>query len=84
MDREIEGSEIQDLKNIDLEKVQIFRRSEGLEETQQKNELERWAEDTLFCVVIKRRYGDWSLDQNSLYLFRLLAILYKVQVAHAQ
>ena len=84
MERELEGSKVVDLKNIDLEKVQLLKKSEGVDESEPKSDLERWAEDTLFCVVVKRRYGDWSLDQNVLYLFRLLAISYKILVARAQ
>lgn len=83
MDKQFDEKQISELHNFDLEKVKTLRRKESGVEEEPSNELEEWVEDTLFCVVVKRRYGDWSRDQNVLFLFRLLAILYKVEVARA-
>ena len=85
MNKELDKKQISNLNNFNIEKVKQLRKSESnsrVGETE-VSELEEWVEDTLFCVVVKRRYGDWSRDQNVLFLFRLLAILYKVEVARA-
>ena len=89
MGKELHHTEKMDLKNFDLEKVKLLRLETDKGDVDDENaknklnELEQWVEDTLFCVVIKRRYGDWSRDQNTLFLFRLLAVLYKVELAKA-
>jgi hypothetical protein len=83
MDKQFDKKQISDLQNFDIEKVKKLRRTESGHEEEAANELEEWVEDTLFCVVVKRRYGDWNRDQNVLFLFRLLAILYKIEVARA-
>ena len=44
-----------------------------------RDNVNEWVEDTLFCVILRKRYDKKSsLDRNILYLFRLLAILYRV------
>lgn len=42
------------------------------------NDHDEWIEDTLFCVMLRRRYDKNETDREMLYLFRLLAILFKV------
>ena len=44
-----------------------------------RDNINEWVEDTLFCVILRKRYDKkGSLDKNILYLFRLLAILYRI------
>ena len=51
-----------------------------MESTKKKGikELNDWVEDTLFCVILRRRYDAFTAQKNILHLFRLLAILYKI------
>jgi hypothetical protein len=64
MNKELDKKQISNLNNFNIEKVKQLRKSESnsrVGETE-VSELEEWVEDTLFCVVVKRRYGDWSRD----------------------
>lgn len=43
-----------------------------------RDNINEWVEDTMFCVILRKRYDNKaSPDKNILYLFRLLAILYR-------
>ena len=44
-----------------------------------RDNINEWVEDTLFCVILRKRYDTYSKDKNILYLFRLLAILYRIR-----
>ena len=44
-----------------------------------RDNINEWVEDTLFCVILRKKYDNkGSADLNILFLFRLLAILYRV------
>lgn len=44
-----------------------------------RDNINEWVEDTLFCVILRKRYDKkGGLDKNILFLFRLLAILYRI------
>ena len=44
-----------------------------------RDNINEWVEDTLFCVILRKKYDNKaSYDKNILYLFRLLAILYRI------
>jgi len=43
-----------------------------------RDNINEWVEDTMFCVILRKKYDNKaSPDNNILYLFRLLAILYR-------
>ena len=43
-----------------------------------------WVEDTLFCVILRKRYDTYTNERNVLFLFRLLAIVYKIKQTNRQ
>lgn len=44
-----------------------------------RDNINEWVEDTLFCVILRKKYDNKaSYDKNILYLFRLMAILYRI------
>ena len=43
-----------------------------------RDNINEWVEDTMFCVILRKKYDNkGSPDNNILFLFRLLAILYR-------
>jgi hypothetical protein len=44
-----------------------------------RDNINEWVEDTLFCVILRKRYDNKGSSDNSiLFLFRLMAILYRI------
>lgn len=41
--------------------------------------MNRWVEDSVFSCILRKKFDKYSDDKEILYLYRLLAILYRVR-----
>ena len=44
-----------------------------------RDNINQWVEDTLFSVMMSKRYDKYNNDKTILYLYRLLAIKYRIR-----
>lgn len=62
-----------------LSKVGLARSFKKLKANQDiRDNINEWVEDTLFNVILRKQYDHSDKDKKLLYLYRLLAIKYRV------
>ena len=67
-----EGVPKDELLNLEPENLNVK------DDTMLRDKINQWIENTLYYVILRKKYDRIDKDKNLLYLFRLLAIKYRI------